>query len=537
MTNKERPSFLPEGAERVKGIEARKYNIIVAKLVAQAVKTTLGPKGMDKMLVDELGDITITNDGATILKEMNIPHPAGKMMVDVAKTLDDAVGDGTTTAVILAGELLKEAEKLLDENIHPTIIINGYRLAAKKANEILDKAGIKVNPLDKKVLREIAYTTMTGKSAEAREELADLVVDAMLQIVEISGNKRVVDTDNIKVEKKSGASLSDTKLINGIVIDKERVNSSMPREVKNANILLLDSALEIKEPETDAKIEITSPEQLESFIEKEEEMLKQMVEKIKKAGANVVFCQKGIDDLAQHFLSEEKIFAVRRVKRSDLEKMAKATNARIVSRLIDLKKTDLGYANNVYEKKVAGDAMVFVEGCKNPKAVTILVRGTTEHILDEAERAVIDALGTLAATIEDQKIVVGGGSIETELSLRLESYARTISGREQLAIQAFSNALQVVPKTLAESAGLDAIDTLVALKAKHKDKDGLYYGVDVLGARTGDIYKKRIIEPLRIKKQAISSASEVTEMILRIDDYIAASGSKPKGEFKPEDME
>lgn len=520
--------FLTEGAKRTRGRDAQSINILIAKAVADAVKTTLGPKGMDKMIVDELGDVTISNDGATILDEMDIDHPAGKMMVEVAKTQDDEVGDGTTTAVVIAGGLLERAESLLNDGIHPSIIIKGYRIAAKKAQEIAASVADTVSFEQTNVLKQIARTSMTGKSAEAEEELSELAVEAIKQVAEKSGKEITIDKDMIKIEKKEGGSLSKSALIKGIVIDKEIVHSGMPKKIKNAKIALIDSAMEIKETETDAEISISDPEQLQAFIDKEEAMLRDMVTAIKKAGANVVFCQKGIDDLAQHFLAKEGIAAVRRIKQSDMEKLSKATGARIITRIKDIDKSDLGYAEEVYEKKIAGDEMVFVEGCKNPKSVSILFRGGSEHVVDEAERAMHDALGTVSAAIRDNKIVTGGGSIEMEIAVQLKNFAGTIGGREQLAIEAFAETLETIPRALAETAGMDPIDTIVELRAKHKKKDGKYFGIDVYGAKLGDMKKARVIEPISVKTQAIISGSEVAEMILRIDDIVAGSG-KSKG--------
>lgn len=527
--------FLGEGSKRTRGRDAQRINILIAKAVANAVKSTLGPKGMDKMIVDDLGDITISNDGATILGEMSIEHPAGKMMVEVAKTQDDEVGDGTTTAVVIAGGLLGKAENLLDDEIHPSIIIKGYRVAAKKAKEYYAEIADPVSVKDADLLKSIALTSMTGKSAEAAEELADLVMKAVQQVVETEDGKIVVDTDNIKVEKKVGESLANSSLVNGIVIDKEIVHTGMPKNIKNAKIALADVALEIKETETDAKIEITSPDQLQAFLDQEENMLKKMVQTIKQSGANVLFCQKGIDDLAQHFLAKEKILAVRRVKKSDMDALARATGATVVSRLEDLSEKDLGKAENVSEKKIAGDQMTFVEGCKNPKAVSILVRGGSEHVVDEAERAVHDAIMSTTTAIKSGKILAGGGSCEVEVSMKLKEFAKTVGGREQLAIEAFAEVLESIPKTLAETAGMDSIDTIVNLRSKHSGKNGKYIGVDVHSAKLEDMKAKKVIEPLNVKTQAITSASEVAEMLLRIDDIIAGS-SKSSGPQMPQGM-
>ncbi|MFH1751444.1 MAG: thermosome subunit beta [archaeon] len=526
--------FLTDGSKRVRGRDAQRINIMIAKAVANAVKSTLGPKGMDKMLVDDLGDVTISNDGATILSEMSIDHPAGKMMVEVAKTQDDEVGDGTTTAVVIAGGLLDKAERLLDDEVHPSIIINGYRIAAKKAKEFYTEISENINVKDIEKIKNIALTSMTGKSAESAVELADLVVKAVIQVAEEKNNKTIIDLDQIKVEKKGGASLVESKLIEGVVIDKERVHSGMPRIVKNAKIALIDAALEIKGPETDAKIQITSPDQLQGFLDQEEEMLRSMVATIKKSGANVLICQKGIDDVAQHFLAQEGIFAVRRVKKSDMDNLAKATGAKVLSRIKDLTEKDVGNAEIVEERKIAGDAMTFVEGCKNPKAVTILLRGGSEHVLDEAERALQDALGSTTTAIKTGKIVAGGGSCEMEVSIKLREFAKSVGGREQLAIEAFAETLEIIPKTLAETAGMDSIDTLVALRSKHSSKDGKTIGVNVYTAKLEDMLKNNVIEPLNTKTQAITSASEVAEMILRIDDIIAGtSSSKGSGGMPP----
>ncbi len=520
--------FLGEGTKRTRGKDAQRINILVAKAVANAVKSTLGPKGMDKMIVDELGDITISNDGRTILEEMSIEHPIGKMMVEVAKTQDDEVGDGTTTATVIAGTLLEKAEKMLDDEIHPSIIIKGYRMASVKAKEFYAETAEPITIKDTKSLHDIALTSMTGKAAEGAEILSDLVVDAIIQVAEEKEGKTVVDIEHVKVEKKVGAALTDSELIKGIVIDKEIVHSNMPKKVQNAKIALVDAAFEIKETETDAKIQITSPDQLQAFLDQEEGMLKKMVEQVKDSGANVLVCQKGIDDLAQHFLAKAGILAVRRVKKSDLDALAKATGAKVVSRLEDLSANDLGKANIVEEKKIAGDNMTFIYGCKNPKAVTMLVRGGSEHVVDEAERAVHDALGCLASALRVGKYVVGAGAAEIEVAMRLRNYAKTVGGREQLAIEAFAETLEVIPRTLAESAGMDPLDTLVSLRSKHSEKGGAHIGVDVYEAKVTNMKTKRVIEPLAVKTQAIASASEVAEMILRIDDIIAGS-SKSKG--------
>jgi len=522
MTQQQPILILPEGAFRTTGRDAQRNNIMAAKAVAEIVRTTLGPKGMDKMMVDSLGDIEITNDGATIVDEMNVDHPAAKMIIEVAKTQDDEVGDGTTTAVILTGELLANAEKLLDMRIHPSIIARGYHMAAGKAHEILDKIGTKVTMDDKNLLLYIATTAMTGKGSEAAKEgLAELCVEAVRQVAEVDEKGKVsIDLDDVKVEKKQGASAKDSELIQGVIIDKERVHSGMPGKVKNAKIALLDSAIEVKGTETDASIRITDPAQLQKFLDREEQMLREMVDQIAKSGANVLFCQKGIDDLAQHYLAKKGILAVRRAKKSDMEKLSKATGAAIVTNLKDLAGKDLGKAKMVEEVKISGDEMIFVRGCRDPKAVSLLIRGGTEHVVDEIERAITDALGGVASAIEDGKVVAGGGAVEIALARGLRDYSETVSGREQLAINAFADAVEIVPRTLAESAGMDAIDTLVELRAS-SDKNT---GIAVLEGKIANLWEMGVIEPLKIKTQAVKSASEAAEMILRIDDIISTKG-------------
>ena len=515
--------ILPEGTIRQRGRSAQENNIAAARAVADAVRTTLGPKGMDKMLVDSIGDIVITNDGVTILDEMEIEHPAAKMMVEVAKTQNEEVGDGTTTAVVIAGELLRKAGELLEQDIHPTVIIRGYNLARDKTLEILEKMAKPVSIKDTETLKKIAMTSMSGKSGYGySEKLAEMVVEAIKLIAEEENGKVIVDTDNIKREKKHGGSSSDTELVKGIVIDKEVVHPGMPKRVKDAKIALIDTALEVKETETDAQIQITDPSKLQEFIEQEERMLKEMVEKIAKTGANVVFCQKGIDDIAQHFLAKKGILAARRVKKSDMEKLAKATGARIVTNLDDLKPSDLGYAKLVEEKKVADEEMIFVRDCKNPKSVTILVRGGTEHVVDEVDRAIEDAIGAVASAIELGKIVPGGGAPEAEAARELRKFAEGFSGREQLAINAFADALEIIPRSLAENGGMDPIDTLVQVRAEH-EKGNIAVGVNVLEGNVADMLELGVIEPLKVKTQAIKSACDAAEMILRIDDVISAA--------------
>ena len=509
--------ILPEGTNRSVGRDAQRNNILAGKVLAETVRTTLGPKGMDKMLVDGLGDIVVTNDGVTILKEMDIEHPAAKMLVEVAKTQEDEVGDGTTTAVIIAGELLKKSESLVDQDIHPTIIAMGYRQAAEKAQEILDD--IAIDSVDEETLIKVAMTAMTGKGTEAaREPLAKLIVDAVQKVAEDGA----VDTDNIKIEKKDGAVVEDSTLVEGVIVDKERVHPGMPSEVKDAKIALVNSPLEVKETEVDAEIRITDPAQMQAFIEQEEKMVKDMVDKVAESGANVLFAQKGIDDLAQHYLSKAGILAVRRVKKSDIEKLARATGANVVTNLEDLTADDLGEAGIVEERKVSGEEMIFVEECSVAKSVTLFVRGSTKHIVDEIVRAIEDAIGVVAATVEDDKVVAGGGAPEIAMAKKLKDYADSISGREQLAVNAFAEALEIVPKTLAENAGLDSIDSLVDLRAAHENSAVM--GLDVFTGKVADMKEAGVIEPKRVKKQAIQSASEAAEMILRIDDVIASSG-------------
>ena len=517
---------LKEGTTRETGKDAQRNNIEAAKAIADTVKTTLGPKGMDKMLVDSLGDITISNDGATIMKQMDVDHPAAKMIVEIAKSQDQEVGDGTTSAVVLAGELLKQAEVLLDQNVHPTVISNGYKIASSKAMEIIEKVAKK--GITDEELKNIAKTAMTGKNVGGvADYLAEIAVKAVKYIAEKRDGKTVVDVDNILVQKKFGGGITDTQLIEGVVIDKEKVHPRMPVVVKNAKIALLDSGLEIKKTEIDAKVQITDPSKIQAFLDQEEETLREMVQKIKKAGANVVFSQKGIDDLAQHFLSKEGIYGVRRVKKSDMEKLARATGGKIITNLDDLSPADLGYAEQVEEKKIGDDRMTFITGCKYPKSVSILIRGGTQHTIDEVDRALHDALKVVGVTLEDGTLVPGGGAIEAEIAKELRKFAPTIGGREQLAIEAFANAVEVIPRTLAENAGMDPIDTLLQIRAEH-EKGHLNIGVDAINGVVGDVYSKNVIEPARVKKHAIESATEVATMLLRIDDVIAAKKSKPE---------
>ncbi len=518
--------MLPEGSSRLLGRDAQRTNIAVGYAVASAVKSTLGPRGMDKMMVSDLGDIVITNDGATILKEMNVEHPAAKMMVEISKTQDEEVGDGTTSAVVISGELLKKALELLDQNIHASTIVSGYKMAAEKCMDYLNESCTEVSPKDKEDLERIAGISMGSKTVaagRAKEYLSKLVVDAVTQVAE-GENHNLVDKELIKIEKKQGNSVTETELIRGVLVDKEVVHPGMPKRVESAKVALIDAALEIEKTETDARINITSPEQMTAFLEQEEKMLREMVDKIAASGCNVLFCQKGVDDVAQHYLSKKGVLACRRVKKSDMKKLSRATGARVVTTLDDLSSEDLGSAGLVEERKVAGDEMVFVEDCKEPKSVTLLVRGGTEHVIDEAERAIDDAIGAVSSAIEEGHYVVGGGSIEMDLSMKLRKHAVEVGGREQLAIQAFAESLEVIPRTLAESCGLDSIDAIVELRNKHESVSG--FGVNVYGAELGDL-SKEVIEPLKIKRQAIQSASEVAEMILRIDDIIAARGKPP----------
>ncbi|MEW6592278.1 MAG: thermosome subunit beta [Candidatus Hadarchaeota archaeon] len=520
--------MLQEGTRRMIGRDAQRMNILAGRVIAEAVRTTLGPRGMDKMLVDTLGDVVITNDGVTILKEMEVEHPAAKMLVEVAKTQDELVGDGTTTAVVISGELLHEAEKLLDQGIHSTVIAAGYRLAAEKAQDVLEKIAVPVGIDDEVTLKKIAMTAMTGKKAESgRELLSSLAVKAVKQIADKVDGGYKVDIDYIGVEKKAGGSTDDTQLIQGVILDKERVHPGMPKRVKNAKIALLDAALEIKKTETDAEIRVTSPDQLRAFLDEEENILKKMVDQLVAIGANVVICQKGIDDLAQHYLSKAGAYAVRRAKKSDMEKLARAAGGKIVMNLEDLTTADLGSAGLVEEIKIGDDKMTFVRDCKNPRSVGMLIRGGSEHVVDEVERAMHDALCVVAAAVEDGKVVVGGGAPEIELAKEMRRYAETVGGREALAVNAFASAIEAIPKTLAENAGQDSVDVLVDLRAKHEKAEGKNYGVNVYEGKISDMSKLDVVEPLRVKTQAIKSASEAAIMILRIDDVITSTKKGP----------
>jgi thermosome len=522
--------LLPEDIQRLVGRDAQRNNILAARMVSEIVKTTLGPKGMDKMLVDSSDEITVTNDGVTILNEMRIEHPAAKMMVEIAKTQETEVGDGTTTSVMIAGKLLENAEKLLDQKIHPTIITKGYRIAQEKAQEILKEISLEISPDNEEVLKQVAMTAMTGKGAEdSREKFALIIVKAIKAI----SNMGRIDLKDIKIEKMKGDGIGNSELIYGIVLDKEKVSQDMPVEVRNARIALIDFPLEIKNPEIDTKISISSPEQLKNFLEEEEEYIRGMVDKIIASGANVLFCQKGIDDFAQYLLSKERIYACRRVAKSDIEKLAKATGAKIVSNINELSRGDLGESESVEEIKTKETTFSYVRGCKNPKAVTILIHGGSEHVIDETERAIMDGLGDVASAIETKLIVPGGGAIEIELSRRLKEFSLGFQGREQLAVREFANALEFIPLTLAENAGLDPIDILTELKAKH-DEGQMNFGLNLFTNKVENVIGARIIEPYKIKSQALSSATEVAIMILRIDDVIA---SKPNKKGKMNSME
>jgi len=525
--------ILKEGSTETRGRAAQRNNILAAKLIAEIVKTSLGPRGMDKMLVDSLGDVTITNDGATMLKEIEVQHPAAKMLVEVAKATDNEVGDGTTSAVVLAGALLEKAEELIMRDVHPTLIVDGYRKAAAKALEVLQNISIKVSPEDREWLIKVAKTSMLSKlvSKEA-VDLANLVVDAVLAVAEKTPTGYKVDADNIKVDKKPGGSLKDTRLIKGIVLDKEVVHAGMPKRVENAKIALINAPFEIEKTEFDAKLNITDPSMMKKFLEEENALLKSMVDKVVATGANVVICQKGIDDVAQHFLAKAGILAVRRVKESDMAKLAKATGGRVVTNLDDLTPNDLGYAELVEERKVEEDKWVFVEGCKNPKAVTILIRGGSQRVVDEAERSVHDAIMVTKDVIEKPALVAGGGAPEAQLAYEIREWANTLSGREQLAAQKFAEALEVIPLTLAENAGMDTIDTQVELRAKHGEGK-IWYGISVMDGGVADIYEKGIFEPVKVKEQIIKSATDAASMILRIDDVIAAGKMKETKPPKP----
>ena len=525
--------LLKEGTTETKGKQAQRNNITAAKTIAEIVRTSLGPRGMDKMLVDSLGDVTITNDGATILKEIDVQHPAAKMMVEISKATDNEVGDGTTSTVVLAGSLLEKAEELISKNVHSTVVVEGFRKASQKAIETLRDIATKVEPSDKAFLNKIAKTAMASKMVAANsQELSDMVVDAVLAVAEKSGEDYKVDIDNIKVEKKAGGSIKDTKFIHGIVLDKEVVHGGMPKRIENAKIALINSALEIEKTEFDAKININSPDQMQQFINEENRMLKAMVDKVVAAGANVLLCQKGIDDIAQHYLAKAGILSVRRIKESDMYKLSRATGARIVNNLDELSASDLGYAKLVEERKVETDKWVFVEECKNPKSVSILVRGGSQRVVDEAERSVHDAIMAVKDVVEYPYVVVGGGAPEVLLSSKLRDWSTTLSGRAQLAAEKYADGIETIPIVLAENAGMDPLDTQVQLRSKSTSTTGrARYGVDVINGKVADLAAKDIYEPLAVKEQVLKAATEAACMILRIDDVIAAS--KPKDTPKP----
>ncbi len=516
--------IMSEDAERTTGKDAQENNIAACKTVAKAVRTTLGPKGMDKMMVDSVGDLVVTNDGVTILEEMDLDHPAAKMMVEVAQTQEEEVGDGTTTAVVLAGELLKQSEELLDQEIHPTVITKGYRLARERSTEVLDDIAEDVDLNNTETLQKVAMTAMTGKSAEtSREYLAEIAVEAIEGVAEEKDSSFVIDRDMVKLEKNQGGTIEDTELVKGVILDKEKVHGGMPESIEEAKIALIDSPIEVRETETDAEINISDPSQMKSFVEQEEEQLKEMVNSIEDSGANVVLCKKGIDDIAQHYLAKKGIFAVRRVSSGDMDKLAKATDANIVTDVNEIEAADLGTAGTVTQKNIGGDAMTFVQDCPEAKSVSILIRGGTEHVVDEIERAMEDAIGGVSAALRNGKVVGGGGATEVELAKELRDYADSVGGREQLAINAFADALEVLPRTLSENAGFDPIDTLVDLRNRH-DEGEVWAGIDVTTGKSKQLYEEGVVEPKQTKTQAVTSASEAAEMILRIDDVISASG-------------
>jgi thermosome len=531
---------LKEGSKRSRGKEAMHGNITAAKVVAEAVRSALGPKGMDKMLVDNFGDVTITNDGKTILDEMDIQHPAAKMMVEVAKTQDKEAGDGTTTSVIVAGELLARAEELIDKNIHPTVIIEGYKLAQTKALQTLERIAIPIDPAKSDFLKKAAVTSMGSKIvSDQKDYLADITVKAMLAVAEKTEDGYKADVDDVKVEKKTGESLADTKLINGIVIDKEIVHSGMPKRVEKAKIALLDASLENEKPEYDAKLNIESPQQIEAFLRQEEAMLKALIEKIAASGANVVICQKGIDDMAQHFMARKGIVAIRRAKKSDMEKLSKATGGKIVQNVDALTKADLGSAALVEERRTGDDKMTYVEGCKNPKSVTLLIRGANQRLTAEAERSIHDALCVIKDLIEEPKVVAGGAAPEMEMASVLKKYAQTLSGREQFAVRIFAESLETIATVIAENAGFDPVDLLTQLRAAH-EKGQTWAGINVLEGKVGDMTQLQVYEPLSVKKQIIKSATEAASMILKIDDVIKTAKMKappmPQGGGMPGGM-
>ncbi len=517
--------LLKEGTTQTKGNDAQKNNIQAAKLISEIVRTSLGPRGMDKMLVDTLGDVTITNDGATILKEIDVQHPAAKIMVETSKATDTEVGDGTTSTVVLAGALLEKAEELIAKNVHPTIVVDGFKRASEKAIELLRQIGIKIDPQDKKFLKKVAKTTLSSKLVSTdSDKLADIIVDSVLAVAQKSGDKYKVDIDNIKVEKKGGTAIRNTELVHGIILDKEVVHGGMPKRIENAKIALINSPLEIEKTEFDAKININSPEQMQNFIDEENRMLKNLVDKVSKSSANVVLCQKGIDDMAQYYLAKAGILAVRRIKESDLTKLAKATGARIVTNLNELTDKDLGQAKLVEERQVEADKWVFIEGCQNPKAVSILARGGSQRVVDEVERSIHDALMSVKDAVEYPYVVVGGGAAEAHVSGKLREWTNSLDGRPQLAAQRFADGIETIPLVLAENAGMDPLDTQVQLRSRSTNGKASF-GVDVLNAKVADLESENIYEPLAVKEQVINAATEAACMILRIDDVIAASKS------------
>ena len=522
--------ILREGATRTRGRDAQHNNILAAKVITETIRTTLGPQGMDKMLVSGMGDVVITNDGATIMKELDVQHPAAKMLVEVAKSQDNEVGDGTTTAVVLAGELLTKAEKLLDQEVHPTVIVEGYKKASEKALEILQNLSIDIQPNDEKMLKLVAMTSMgTKASVGSSDHLATLATQAVSQIMEERDGKTNADIDRVKVLKKKGESMEQSELVRGIVVDKEIAHPQMPKQVKNAKIALLNAKLEIEKTEFDAKININSPDQMKLFLDEEETMLREMTEKVGGSGANVIFCEKGIDDLALHFLSKKGILAVKNISSGDMEKLAKATGGTILASTKDIASQALGEAKLVEEVKIGDNKLVYVRDCKDPRAVTVVIRGGSEHVVDEAERSFHDALCVVRNAVEDHKIVAGGGAPEAETAKQLREFAMKVGGREQLAIEAYAEALEAIPLTIAENAGLDPIDIMVELRSKHADTENKWYGVQVKTGKIADMLADNVIEPLRVKQQVIKSATEAASMLLRIDDVVSSKGMKEGG--------
>ncbi len=517
---------MPKDTDRVQDRDAQESNISAARVVSEAVRTTLGPRGMDKMMVSSIGDVVITNDGVTILEEMDIEHPAAEMIVEVAKTQEDEVGDGTTSAVVLSGSLLDESLDLIDQDIHSSIIAQGYRMAAEKAKEIVKDIAIDVDFEDDEMLKKVAATAMTGKKAEgSKDKLATLAVKAAKKIAEKTDDGYTVDSDYIGTEKREGGNVEDSYMVNGLIIDKSRVHPNMPKKIEDGKIALLNTALEVEDTETDAEVKVTDPDQLQAFLDQEEESLRELVDQIAESGANVVLCQKGIDDIAQHYLAKKGILAVRRVKKSDMEKLARATGGDLITNIDDLESGHLGKAGIVKERKEAGDEMIFIEECKDPKAVSLLISGGTEHVVEETERSIQDAIRVVGTTIEDGQVVPGGGACEIELAKRIRDFADSIGGREALAISKFADSIETIPRTLAENAGLDVIDALVDMRSEHDGEDGISMGLGVQDGEIENMLEKGVVEPTRVKNQAISSGSEAAEMILRIDDVIAAKQS------------